>query len=128
MTLHVTLLYSGLLGLWLIILSARVIVSRRDNKVSLGHGESQPLERRIRAQGNFSEYTPMGLVLLGVLEISGTSDWILHVLGLLLLSGRLMHGWALSFKDHSALRVPGMAITLTMIGIASLIAIVSAIF
>ena len=110
--LPVTLPYAGLLALWFAILSARVIMSRRSEGVSLGSGESKILERRIRAQGNFAEYVPIALLLIGFLELSQAPVFLLHVLALLLLVGRLLHGYALSFTTHSPLRVPGMVFTL----------------
>ena len=69
----VTALYAGILGLWLVLLSTRVILARRSEKVSLGHGGNVSLERRMRAQGNLAEYAPMALILIGALELAGTA-------------------------------------------------------
>ncbi len=120
MSVQITALYASLLGLWLIVLSVRVILYRRESSISLGHKENQMLERRIRAQGNFAEYAPMAILFLGLLELQGGPAWALHVLALLLLLGRVMHGYALSFTRHSPLRVPGMALTLTSVVLLSL--------
>ena len=54
----ITSLYSGIIGLLLVILSARVILTRRRLRISLGSGGDAVLERRIRAQGNLAEYVP----------------------------------------------------------------------
>ena len=120
MTVQITALYGSLLGLWLIVLSARVILARRESSISLGHKDNKTLERRIRAQGNFAEYTPMALLLLALMELQGGPAWALHVPALVLLAGRLMHGYALSFTGHSPLRVPGIALTLASIILLSL--------
>jgi len=124
--LSVTLPYAGLLGLWLVVLSVRVILSRRSEQVSLGAGDSKILERRIRAHGNFTEYVPITLLLIGFLELSGTPAWWIHILCLLLLVGRVLHGYALSFTSHSPLRVPGMALTLSALIGAGISAVLTA--
>lgn len=118
----VTALYASLLALLLIILSLRVIRARGAERVSLGSGNSVRLERRIRAHANFAEYVPLSLILIGLLEFFGTSSIILHGLGLLILAGRILHGYALSFTDGNMLaRVSGMALTLAAIAIGALL-------
>ncbi|MEW9804988.1 MAPEG family protein [Mesorhizobium marinum] len=118
---NVTPIYAGLLGLLLTILSVRVIAGRRTFGISLGTGANLELERRMRAQGNLAEYAPIGLLLLAMLEVNGGHAITLHSLGSLLLLGRLMHAWALSFERRSPFyRTAGMALTLTSIGMASL--------
>ena len=118
----ITPIYAGLLGLLLVVLSARVILMRRQQKISLGHAENTALERRIRAHGNFAEYAPMALILIGLLELSGFGAAGLHLLGIALVCGRLLHGWAFSFTDGNMVgRVGGMIITLTVIGLAALL-------
>jgi len=118
----VTALYAGLLGLLLVLLSARVILARRSRRVSLGSGGDAELERRIRAQGNLAEYAPMGLILIGLLESGGSPPAVLHTLGLPLLAGRLLHGWAFSFTEgNAAARTGGMALTLASIGTAAML-------
>lgn len=112
MTLPITLLYAALLGAWFLVLTVRVILSRRSAGVSLGSGEDRALERRIRAHGNFAEYVPIALLFMALLEINAAPVWLLHVLGGLLVAGRLLHGYALSFTSYSPLRVPGMGLTL----------------
>jgi uncharacterized membrane protein YecN with MAPEG domain len=60
----ITSIVAGLLSLILIKLSFAVINLRRENKVSLGSGGNDALERAIRAQANFTEYVPTGLILI----------------------------------------------------------------
>ena len=78
------------------------------------------LDRAIRAQGNLTEYAPMMLILLYLLETLGQSAWTLHVLGSLFLLGRLMHGICFGFMTSSMpLRIGGTALTLfPMLGAA----------
>lgn len=94
----ITSIYAGLLAIWFVLLSYRV-VQQRGHGVSLGDGGDQVLLRRIRAHGNFAEYVPIILILLGALEFGGAKPWLLHVLGATLLVARLLHGVALSFTE-----------------------------
>ncbi|MEO9822974.1 MAG: MAPEG family protein [Paracoccaceae bacterium] len=119
MTPTITLLYAVLLTIWLLVLSVRVITFRRQNLVEIGAGEGRTLEFRMRAQGNLTEYAPIALLLMALLEMNGLPDWALHGLGLMFLAGRLAHGWSFSFANgHMRFRVIGMVLTLTMLGIA----------
>jgi len=116
MSFPVTTFYASLLGLLLIFLSARVSANRRRAKVSIGLGEDVGLERANRAQGNFIEYVPIGLILLLLLEQEVTQMWLLHTLGAALLAGRLMHAWGLSKKySVNFFRTWGTGLTWLMI-------------
>ncbi len=122
----VTAFYSGILGLFLVVLSIRVILARRSLSVSLGSGGHEVLERRIRAQGNLAEYGPTALILIGLLEIDGSPAFVLHALGLMLVGGRLLHGWTFSFTTGNTFgRTGGMVLTLMAIGFASLLNLAS---
>ena len=81
---------SVLTGLF-IKLSFAVIGLRRKNKVGLGNGGHDDLERAIRAQGNFAEYVPFGVILLACLELNGAPWWIVAISGVTLTIGRLIH-------------------------------------
>ncbi len=99
MSLTVTGLYAGSLALWFLVLSYRV-VGRRRAGISLGDGGDPGMLRVVRGHANFSEYVPLALIMLAILELGGTPLIVLHVLGLALLAGRLLHGYALSFTQQ----------------------------
>ena len=123
----VSSIYAGALSVLLIILSARVILARRRHRVGLGDGDHELLRRRIRAQGNFAEYAPLGLLLLVLSEAGAAPAWWLHVVGATLLVGRVVHGWALgSPENDGAARVGGMALTFTSLGLLGATCLVSA--
>jgi uncharacterized membrane protein YecN with MAPEG domain len=108
----VTPLYAGLLTLWLMLLSLRVIDRRRAARVSLGDGGNGALQRAIRGQANFAEYVPLALLLLAILELSHFSIYMLHALGILLVVARVLHGYALSFtRDFAFGRYWGALLT-----------------
>ena len=114
-----TALYAGLLGLIYIVLSIFVIGRRKEARVSLGTGDDPALTARTRAHGNFAEYVPLTLLLMALTELGGAPAWHVHLVGLLLLVGRLCHATAL-IRGGMALRVGGMMMTFTAIALASL--------
>ena len=116
MTVPVTTLYAAVLALLFVALSARVILYRKTSETSLGDGGDPTLLTRVRAQGNCAEYVPLGILLLGLAELNGTPAAALHLLGLMLLLGRVIHAWAfLSAPPVLPLRVAGMGLTLAML-------------
>lgn len=118
----ITLLYAGLLGLWFLVLSLRVIKGR--GRVSLGDGGDPHMLRVIRGHGNFAEYTPLLLILMALLEYQGLAEAWLHTLGLATLLGRLLHGYALSFHDNFPPgRIIGTVLTLLSLLAGSVLAI-----
>lgn len=121
MPITITPIYVALLALLLLLLSARIILYRREKKLSLGDEGDRQLLKRMRAQANCAEYAPMGLLLLLVAELQGAPAVALHVLGLTLLAGRVLHGIGLSSNPQNmTLRQIGMALTLGMIGLTAL--------
>ncbi len=66
----VTSIIAAVLTIIFIKLSFNVISLRRKNKVGLGNGGHEDLERAIRAQGNFAEYVPFGVILIACLELN----------------------------------------------------------
>jgi uncharacterized protein len=92
-------------------LSARVVNIRRRG-IIFGDNGDVAVTRVVRAHANFAEYVPLALLLMGFLEVSRFSIYILHALGLTLLIARLIHGCALSFGwQMRSGRVAGSALT-----------------
>ena len=116
----ITAVYAALLTGLLVILSARVIGHRRSRSIEIGDGDDRELLRRMRVHANFVEYVPFALVLMAVAESMSAPKALLHVLGVALLAGRVMHAYALSQTPHILrLRVLGMVLTLTMLMVAA---------
>jgi uncharacterized membrane protein YecN with MAPEG domain len=112
----VTPLYAGLLALFFLVLSWRVIQFRRRG-ISLGDGGDPKMLRLIRGHANFAEYVPLILLMMGFLEVGHTSIYILHALGIALLVSRFLHGYALSFTDRFRFgRVWGASMTFAVLG------------
>jgi uncharacterized membrane protein YecN with MAPEG domain len=102
------------LALWFVVLSVKVVQARvGPGNPSLGDGGDPKVLRLMRGHANFSEYVPLILVLMGLLELNGLPTWALHGLGATLLAGRLLHGYALSFTQGFVFgRSAGIALTL----------------
>lgn len=116
----ITAVYASLLALFYIVLSIRVIGSRRGAKVSIGDGGNAMLLRRIRVHGNFAEYVPISLILLGLAESLAAPPWLLHAAGIALLGARAAHAYGVSqTPENFRFRVGGMGTTFTVIGILS---------
>ena len=94
----ITPIYAGLITLLFVFLSFKVFGARGKAKVSLGDGggENEQLVRTLRAHGNFTEYVPLVIILMAMAEFSNAPALLLHVLGVLILSGRLMHAYGIS--------------------------------
>lgn len=119
MSLAVTSLYAGALGLVYVWLSYRVTVHRRRTKTGLGHGDDPALTASIRVHGNFAEYVPLALVLVGAAEIDGAPAWSIHALGGGLLLGRLLHAIGLSRSPNTSFgRFWGTALTFLVLAVA----------
>ncbi len=119
----VTPIYAGILGLFLVILGARAIL--------LNPGGDTSEEKRVRfdkgmqAFSNFTEYTPLALLLIWFLEQQSGGGVLIHVLCLMFITGRLIHAFGVSqVNEILAFRVAGMAlsfITIAMISVRLLI-------
>ena len=113
-----TLLASTLLA-WLLVLSWRVIRFRQSGGASLGDGGDKALQRKIRAQANLTEYAPLFVILMALLELQRGNVAFLALLSVAFLLGRLAHGYALAFTDGNVIgRVGGMGLTLGASGLA----------
>jgi uncharacterized protein len=117
----ITSFYVALLALLLCALSVRVILIRRELKVSIGDGGHPRLHRAMRVQGNFAEYVPMALLLLLLLELRGNSAIVLHAYGAVLLVARAAHAFGVRRVNESmGWRIAGIASTLSLLAAGAL--------
>lgn len=107
-------IYAAFLGLIFFVLSIRIIRLRRSLKIGIGDSGNPTILRAMRVHSNFAEYVPLCLVLLGFAELQGTLPIIVHILGLGLVLGRILHAYGVSqTKENFRFRVAGMALTFT---------------
>ena len=120
--------YAAVLALLLVALSLRVIRFRRAAKIAVGHGDSRELLRAVRVQGNFAEYVPLALILIGYLELRQFSDYLVHGLGLTLVVARLAHAFGVSREPEDfRFRVAAAAATFFVLAGSALLLIGSAV-
>ncbi len=106
--------YAGLNALIALVLAALVIRQRQKTRTIFGTGGHLPLEQAVRAHGNFIEYVPLILILLLLLGLGGLGALWLHVMGIALTLGRILHAWGLSTTHRASVgRFVGTALTLT---------------
>ena len=124
----VTPLYAGLLGLLLVVLAFNISRYRVGLKISFGDGDNPALRRAIRAHANLTENAPLALILLLAVEVQNFSAAVIHVLGGVLVIGRVLHAFGLSrHEGRSVGRATGILLTWVMILVASVLAIYSVI-
>lgn len=87
----VSALYAVLGALLLLKFSVDVVRLRTQYRVAYGDGGFSELQIAIRVHGNAVEYLPVALLLLLLMEMNGAETWMVHVCGILLIIGRLMH-------------------------------------
>jgi uncharacterized membrane protein YecN with MAPEG domain len=73
----------------------RVSALRHKFKVGVGDGGHEPLLRRMRAQANFIEFTPIFLILVGGLELSGANRPALAIIAGIFILARVAHGYGM---------------------------------
>ena len=91
------------------------------NVIWLGDIGDKNLLKRMRAQANCAEYAPLALILLLLTELNGAPAIALHLLGLALVSGRILHAYGFaSTPQKIILRQIGMGLTMGMMALSAL--------
>ncbi len=110
---------AALLNVWLALRIGRV---RTSEKISHGDGGNAVLQRRMRAQLNFVEFTPFVLILCVLVEVSFGSQLWLAILAALYIVARILHGLGMDAEVGGWPRVVGilgtMLITVALSGAA----------
>ena len=106
--LPVTSLYAAIFGLLLIPITYAVGLRRMKTRTSFLDGGDEILLRRMRSHGNFVEYVPFALVLIGLAELNGAPTAYVHGMGALLLLSRIVHYVVINFKPIVIVRVISM--------------------
>ena len=120
--LPITTVIAGLLALILVAVSVRVTLLRASKKISYSDGGDKELGWAMRVQGNFVEYVPMALILLGLLEWMGSKPWLIYSLGVALVIARVSHAWGL-YTDVFKARAFGATVTWVVLAIEGLLAL-----
>jgi uncharacterized membrane protein YecN with MAPEG domain len=106
----------AIVNIWL---SMRIGRVRQAQKISIGDGGNDLLARRMRAQLNFAENTPLVLILIAAIELAGKGGVWLLPLGGVYAIGRVAHGIGMDGTALERGRMIGTLITmLTLLGLA----------
>ncbi|MGH7292344.1 MAG: MAPEG family protein [Myxococcota bacterium] len=116
----ITALYAGILGFISLALAGLVVRARGSENVIFGDGANVVVLQRIRVHGNFTEYVPIALLLMLVLELNGASPLVMNGLGASLVIGRLLHAFGLTSSTGTSVgRFVGTILTWLVIAVAS---------
>ncbi len=122
---HAAALWSGLGLVTLLILAGYVISRRQKHKVLLGDGEVPEMTRATRVFGNATEYLPAGMAALVAMAVVGVGAWVVHLVGALLIAGRVAHAYGLSRSEGAS---PGRMAGIGLTFVAFLLAALALIF
>lgn len=87
----ITALYAGILGVLSLVLGFGAGSLRGKTGISIGDGGNTQLLLAMRRHGNFTEYVPLALILIGLLELAEVNAIALHVMGAGLVLARVLH-------------------------------------
>jgi uncharacterized protein len=118
--------YLAVLALVYFALAINVVRLRRRNLAAFGDAGNPALRSAIRAHAHFAEYVPIIVLMVAMLEMSGTAAWRVHLLMGALLISRLLHPFGMYAKPGTSAfrigRVAGVTLTLLVL-VASAVAI-----
>ena len=128
MTLPITSVLAGLLALLALPLTLHISMRRAligvragvIHKAVFGDAGDPALRSAIRAFGNYVEYVPLALVLIGLMELGGTDSGLLWWTGGLFVAGRVLHALAMTFIPTQPLpRGLAMFATYAVLGVGA---------
>ena len=123
----ITGFYLALLALLYVVLGVQVSRLRRGHRVVFGDGDNTRLRSAIRAHANFAEYVPIIVLLVALLEMSGTPAMLIHLLMGALLVGRLLHPLGMYVGPRTLqfqiCRVGGISLTVLVLVAAAVMAL-----
>ena len=119
--LTITPIYAALIAFLYVALSVNVIRQRRVGKISVGDHGDKAMIKAMRTHANCAEYAPFALLLIAMVELQDAGGWLVNLLGMLLLAGRLLHAYGFGKTPQIIiLRQIGMGLTFTAILIAAI--------
>lgn len=111
MSLPIVSILAAVLILMLAVLSLHVSMRRMHlGGVFFGDADDDTLRRRIRAQGNFVEYVPTALIVLGLIELAGAAKLQVAALGGAFFISRVLHACGMLYKKNESVGALGMLI------------------
>jgi len=115
-----TLLYAGMLGLLLVILSFNVMQNWM-RVTGKGLQTDRDMRRAERVLSSFVEYVPLALILLTLIELKGSPAFVIHILGGVLVAARVLHAFGSNdFAGAGLMRFLGAQLTFLVVTVSSM--------
>lgn len=122
----VTALFSSILFFLYFYLAKNVIQIRRKHKIAIGFAKNKELEQAIAAHSNFSQYVPLGLIMMACMELNKIHFSIIFLVGISFTFGRIIHAKSFLKKTMNLKqRVQGMKFTFWTMVVMAVLNIVS---
>jgi uncharacterized membrane protein YecN with MAPEG domain len=119
---RITAFYAALSALLIVILAIRVTLQRRATRIGIGDNGDHALAKRVRAHANSVEFIPIALILLLVCELLAIAPLWLHVFGIAIVLGRILHAWGLNASSGVTIgRSGGYVLTVLAIIVMALV-------
>ncbi len=115
-----TSIIAALLAIIMFVLTSIVSIGRVNlgkaqgdvSKYPIHDGNDENLKRRISAFSNFTEYAPMCLIMIALVELNGATSILIWSLGATFIAGRILHAIGMLTNPHFPLpRIIGMFAT-----------------
>lgn len=111
MSLPIVSILAAVLVVMLAALSMHVSMRRMHlGGVFFGDADDDTLRRRIRAQGNFIEYAPTALIVIGLMEMAGAAKLQVAVLAFAFFVSRVLHAYGMLYTKTASVGAVGMLI------------------
>jgi uncharacterized membrane protein YecN with MAPEG domain len=114
MPLFITPITAAVLVVLYVKLTFAVINIRRRDKATLGDQGNPALLKAIRSHANLTEWAPLALILLAMLELNGAPSWLVAVPAVVFVIGRFIHPIGINDENKATFkrRVQGMQLTI----------------
>lgn len=116
-------LYVAVMALFYIGYSWYLILLKRHARVSRVDWPMRHYDRASHGRNFVAQYTPMALLLLGVVEIGGAPAALLHAMGLLLVAAAALHCYSFGFPARMRSGMVAMLLVTVMYGVTSAMAL-----
>ena len=87
----VTALFSSIFFFLYYYLAKNIIKIRRKHKIPIGFAKNKELEQAIAAHSNFSQYVPLGLIMMACMELNKIHFSLIFLAGICFTYGRIVH-------------------------------------
>jgi uncharacterized protein len=107
-SLPITSFVAGIFAVLLVVLSVLVSLRRAQLNAVFGDAGDTVLRRRIRAHGNFVEYAPLAVMVVGLVEYQGAARWLAISLGATFVFSRMLHAIGMLYTSTPVARAIAM--------------------